>query len=95
MKIVGVASLPLIALAVRLERLRTKDFQKTALLYMAGGVLLALAVIMLCLHQVAIGGKDGIEADDWQVSAAYVAIGVTIGALAVAVASEVLDKLDG
>jgi uncharacterized membrane protein len=94
LKIVGVAALPLIALAVRMTRPRSLQYQRTALLYLVVGFAAAIGVILLCLFNIAVFPKDGIKAEDWQVTVALLGVGVTVGALAVGVAAEVLDKVD-
>lgn len=93
-KIVGLAALPLVALGVRLPRLSAASYQRSALRFMSLGFAAAAGVIMLCLYQVAVVPKDGLQAADWQVTVAMVGAGVTLGALAVGVAAEVLDKID-
>src|SRR3712207_4720623 len=77
LKIAGIAGLPLVAIGARLTRAATADYHGPALTWMAVGLGAAVAVIMLCLHQVAVVPRDGLEAQDWQVSVALVGVGVT------------------
>jgi hypothetical protein len=53
-------------------------YQRTALLYLVVGFAAAIGVILLCLFNIAVFPKDGIKAEDWQVTVALLGVGVTV-----------------
>ncbi len=95
LKVVGVAALPLVALAVRFPRTSGKaTWSKSARKLVLVAFPIALGTIGLCLNRVAETPKDGADAPDLLLYLSGAGAGLVLAAVAVGVAADVLDKVD-
>ena len=95
LKIAAVAGLPLVALAVRLPRAEnTTGWAATARRFLFPAFGVVSIVIGACLYEIAVTPKDGANPIDVLVVVATLGTGVVLGAVAMGVAADVLDKID-